>query len=228
VFAAASLQTALDVLAPVALQTTGVGMRMSYAASSALARQIENGAPADVFMSADLEWMDYLQARRLIRPETRVKLLGNELVLIAARARPVTLTIGPGFPLAQALGGDRLALADPEVVPAGRYARAALTSLGVWSGVATKIAAAENVRAALRLVALGEAPLGIVYRTDALAESSVTVVGAFPPGTHPPIVYPLALTSTSSPEAATILEFLKGPAASKAFVDQGFTVPARD
>lgn len=228
VFAAASLQTALDTLTAPARQATGVTMRVSYAASSALARQIENGAPADLFLSADLEWMDYLEARGLIRPGTRVTLLGNRLVLIGRRDRPLALTIAPGFPIARALGGDRLALADPEAVPAGRYARAALTSLGVWASVAGRIAAAENVRAALRLVALGEAPLGIVYHTDAIAEPAVRVLGAFPESSHPPIVYPAAPTSTAGPAAAPLLEFLRGAEARKVFVEQGFTRPAAD
>jgi molybdate transport system substrate-binding protein len=228
VFAAASLQTALDALAAPAGHATGVTMRVSYAASSTLANQIANGAPADLFISADVEWMDYLHTRALIQPQSRVTLLGNELVLIAPRARPVTLAIGPGFRLAEALGRDRLALADPAVMPAGKYARAALTSLGVWDAVAGRIAAAENVRAALRLVALGEAPLGIVYRTDALVEPAVTILGTFPAWTHPPIVYPMALTSTASPSARPILDFLTGAAARKVFVGQGFSVSARE
>ncbi len=228
IFAAASLQTALDALAGPAREATGVTIRVSYAGSSALARQIENGAPADLFISADLEWMDYLAARKLIRPASRVTLVGNELVLIAPRASPVALTIAPGFPLAAALGRSRLALADPEAVPAGRYARAALTSLGVWDSVAARIAAAENVRAALRLVARGEAPLGIVYRTDALVEPAVVDVGAFPAATHPAIVYPAALTAAASPAAAAVLAFLRGPAARRVFQAQGFSVPGRD
>jgi molybdate transport system substrate-binding protein len=228
VFAAASLQTALDTLTAPARHATGITMRVSYAASSALARQIENGASADLLVSADLDWMDYLEARGLIRPGTRVTLLGNRLVLIAPRDRPIALTIAPGFPIARALGDSRLALADPEAVPAGRYARAALTSLGVWASVAGRIAAAENVRAALRLVALGEAPLGIVYHTDAIAEPAVSVLGTFPESSHPPIVYPAALTSTAGPAAARLLEFLRGAEARHVFVEQGFTRPAAD
>ena len=172
IFAAASLQTAIDELAAPALRATGSRVRASYAASSALARQIENGAPADLFISADLEWMDYVADRRLIRAASRVNLLGNRLVLIAPEDRPSTLKIAPGFPLAAALGRDRLAVANPAAVPAGKYARAALTALGVWESVASKVAAAENVRAALMLVSRGEAPLGIVYRTDARDRSA--------------------------------------------------------
>jgi molybdate transport system substrate-binding protein len=224
VFAAASLQTALDALPAAARTATGAQMRMSYAASSALARQIENGAPADVFISADLEWMDYLAERRLVRPESRSNLLGNRLVLIAPASAPVTFTIGPGFPLASAVGRERLAVADPAAVPAGKYAKAALTTLGVWEGVASRLAPAENVRAALLLVARGEAPLGIVYRTDALAEPRVRIVDTFPESTHPPITYPIALTAGASPAAARVVEFLRSSAARKVFESQGFTV----
>lgn len=228
VFAAASLQTALDDLVEPAQRATGVRMRVSYAASSALARQIENGAPAGLFISADLDWMDYLADRRLIRTDSRVNLLGNRLVLVAPRVQPVTLKIGPGFALAAALGRDRLALADPAAVPAGKYARAALTSLGVWDAVAGKIAAAENVRAALLLVSRGEAPLGIVYHTDAVADASVVIVDTFPESTHPPITYPAALTSVASAAASSVLGFLKTDAARVVFDKQGFTTPRRD
>ncbi len=228
VFAAASLQTALDELVEPVQRATGVRMRVSYAASSALARQIESGAPSQIFISADLEWMDYLAGRRLIRTESRVNLLGNRLVLIAPRAQPSTLKIAPGFPLAAALGRNRLALADPAAVPAGKYARAALTSLGVWDAVATRIAAAENVRAALLLVSRGEAPLGIVYYTDAVADAGVVIVDTFPETTHPPIIYPAALTTAASPAATKVLEFLKTDAARAVFAKQGFTRPRQD
>jgi len=228
VFAAASLQTALDALPAAARTATGAEMRMSYAASSALARQIENGAPADVFISADLEWMDYLAERRLVRPESRFSLLGNRLVLIAPASAAVTLKIGPGFPLASAVGRERLAVANPAGVPAGKYAKAALTSLGVWQGVARRLAPAENVRAALLLVARGEAPLGIVYRTDALAEPRVRIVDTFPESTHPPITYPIAMTPSASPAAARLVEFLRSSAARTVFESQGFTVLRRD
>ena len=227
VFAASSLQTALDELTPAMTRAAGVQVRTSYAASSALARQIGNGAPADVFASADGEWMDYLAKRRAIRPESRVNLLGNELVLIAPAARPVALTIAPRFPLARALGRDRLAVADPSAVPAGKYARDALMSLGVWGDVADRLAPAENVRAALLLVSRGETPLGIVYRTDAMADRGVTVVGTFPAASHAPIVYPAALTSTSRPEATRVLTFLRSAAARVVFERLGFTADLR-
>jgi molybdate transport system substrate-binding protein len=225
VFAAASLQTALDDLAAPVQKATGVRMRMSYAASSALARQIESGAPAGVFISADLDWMNYLADRKLVRAESRVNLLGNQLVLVATKGHAVSLTIGPGFGLAQALGRERLALADPAAVPAGKYAREALTTLGVWDGVAKKIAATENVRAALLLVSRGEAPLGIVYRTDAMADPGVVVVDTFPASSHAPIVYPAALTTTASAAAGRVLDYLKTPAARAVFGKHGFTTP---
>jgi molybdate transport system substrate-binding protein len=227
VFAAASLQTALDELVEPMQRATGVHMRASYAASSALARQIESGAPAELFISADIDWMDYLADRRLIRTDSRFNLVGNRLVLIAPKSKPVALKIGPGFGLAAALGRDRLALADPAAVPAGKYARAALTNLGVWDAVAGKIAAAENVRAALLLVSRGEAPLGIVYRSDAIADAGVLIVDTFPESTHPVIVYPAALSSTASADAAKVLAFLKTPAARAVFDKQGFTAPPR-
>jgi molybdate transport system substrate-binding protein len=227
IFAAASLQTALDELIDPIRKATGVTAKVSYAASSALARQIEGGAPADLFVSADLDWMDYLAARKLVQPASRVNLLGNRLVLIAPRDRPLTLTIAPGFAIAAALGSGRLALADPASVPAGKYARAALTSLGVWNSIASRIAQAENVRAALLLVSRGEAPLGVVYYTDATADPGVAIVDTFPETTHLPIVYPAALTSTASTGAAQVLEFLKSDAAWPAFHKQGFTKPAR-
>jgi molybdate transport system substrate-binding protein len=228
VFAAASLQNVLDELAAPAQTATGARMRMSYAASSALARQVENGAPADLFISADLDWMNYLADRRLIRSESRVDLLGNQLVLITSKARPINLTIAPGFPLSKTLGQDRLALADPAAVPAGKYAREALTKLGVWDSVSRKLAPAENVRAALLLVSRGESPLGIVYRTDALADPGVAIVDTFPETTHSPIVYPAALTTTASGSAGKVLDFLKTPAARAVFDRNGFTTPRRD
>jgi len=233
IFAAASLQTALDELVAPMQTATGARVRVSYAASSALARQIENGAPADLFISADLDWMDYLANRKLIRADSRVNLLGNRLVLIAPASQPVAIKIAPGFGLAAALGSrDRLALANPDAVPAGKYARAALTNLGVWDSVAGKIAAAENVRAALLLVSRREAPLGIVYATDALVDKGVRVVDTFPASTHPPIVYPAALTTASASSLATgaafrVLEFLKSSAALRLFLMKGFSEPPR-
>jgi molybdate transport system substrate-binding protein len=228
VFAAASLQNVLDALVEPALRSTGVRMRISYAASSALARQIENGAPAGLFISADLDWMDYLAERKLVQAASRVNLAGNRLVLIAPRSQPVTLHIAAGFPLAATLGTNRLALANPDAVPAGRYAKAALTALRVWDSVAGKIAAAETVRAALILVARGEAQLGIVYATDAKVEPGVVVVDTFPDTLHPPIVYPAALLPGASGEAAKILEFLRSDAAHKEFLAQGFTTVKRN
>jgi molybdate transport system substrate-binding protein len=225
IFAAASLQTVLDEITPQLQAATGVPVRVSYAASSALARQLASGAPADMFISADLDWMDEVASRGLIQTATRINFLGNALVLVAPASAPVHLTIAKDFPLAAALGrGGRLALADPDSVPAGKYAKQALTSLGVWASVATRIAAAENVRAALRLVSRGETPLGIVYRTDAIAEPGVEIVDTFPAGSHAPIVYPLALTSSASPAAATVLAYLRSAAAEPVFVRAGFSI----
>ncbi|MGQ0455798.1 MAG: molybdate ABC transporter substrate-binding protein [Hyphomicrobium sp.] len=226
VFAAASLKTALDEAASAYDKTAGVKTVISYAASSALAKQIEQGAPADVFISADLDWMDYVAKAKLIAGDTRANLLGNTLVLIAPKARPATLRIAPGFDLAGALGDGRLAVADVKAVPAGKYAKAAFEKLGVWAAVEPKLAQAENVRAALALVARGEAPFGVVYKTDAMAEPNVTVVDTFPANTHPHIVYPVAVTSTAKePDAAkTFVAYLKGEAASAIFATQGFTI----
>lgn len=226
VFAAASLKTALDGGAAQWRKETGSQVTISYAASSTLAKQIENGAPADLFISADEDWMDYLQHRKLINPESRIDLLGNSLVLIAPREGTARVEIVPGFALAALLGGGHLAMADPSAVPAGRYGKAALSAMGVWETVADRIAAAENVRAALLLVARGEAPLGIVYRTDAAAEPAVRIVGTFPAGSHPPIVYPMSLTLDAGPDAAAFAAYLRGPAARTIFAAQGFTMPA--
>jgi molybdate transport system substrate-binding protein len=224
VFAAASLKNALDDIDEAWRRGTGKRPTISYAASSLLAKQIENGAPADLFISADSDWMDYLETRKLIKPQSRGDLLGNSLVLIAPAGSAVKLTIVPGFALAAALGGGRLAMADPAAVPAGRYGKAALEKLGVWPSVADRIAAAENVRAALLLVARGEAPLGIVYSTDAAVEPGVRIVDTFPPDTHPPIVYPIALTATSeNPDAPAFLVYLRGAAARAQFQKAGFT-----
>ena len=223
VLAAASLQTVLDALVEPAQRATGVRMRVSYAASSALARQIENGAPAGLFISADLDWMDYLAERKLVRTQSRVNLAGNRLVLIGEKSHPVNIRIAPGFDLASALGNGRLALANPDVIPAGKYAKAALTALKVWDSVATKIAATENVRAALALVARGESPLGIVYATDARVEPGVVVIDTFAESLHPPIVYPAALLANVNDNAARVLSFLTSDTARKEFIAQGFT-----
>jgi molybdate transport system substrate-binding protein len=222
IFAAASMQTALDEIAPALEKATDLHPKFSYAASSTLAKQIERGAPAEIFISADLDWMDYVETRNLIKKDSRVNFVGNTLVLIAPARQPVSLKIAPGFPLASRLGSSRLAVADPASVPAGKYAKAALTALGVWDSVSSKLAPAENVRAALVLVERGESPLGIVYRTDAVADSGVIVVDTFPASTHPPIVYPVALTSTATPNASRVLEYLDGSAARAVFARQGF------
>jgi len=221
VFAAASLKNALDEVASLA----PVKPAVSYGPSSGLARQIENGAPAQVFLCADLDWMDYLQQRKLIRDGTRRNIVANKLVLIAPAGSTVTTRIASQFPLAQLLGGGRLATADPAHVPAGKYAKAALQKLGVWESVSERLAPAENVRAALALVARGEAPLGAVYATDAAAEQKVRIVAVFPDGLHAPIVYPAALTSSApaSGPAADFLVLLSSPRARKVFEKHGFT-----
>jgi molybdate transport system substrate-binding protein len=222
VFAAASLTDVLEEADRTFSGLSHISITSSYAASSVLAKQIEAGARADVFLPADREWMDYLQTRHLLREGTRVDLVGNSLVLIAPADSPVQLSIAPQFPLLQALNGGRLATADPDAVPAGIYARAALTYLGVWAAVEPHLARAENVRAALAFVARAEAPLGIVYGTDARAEKRVRVVGAFPQDSHPPIVYPVAATQRAQPQAARYLEFLQGEAAHEIFARYGF------
>ena len=224
VFAAASLKNALDDAAAAYRQETGMKVLASYAASPTLAKQIENGAPADLFISADLDWMDYLQQHSLIKPETRVTLLGNRLVLIAPADSTAAIEISAGFRLAELLGDGRLAMANPAVVPAGKYGKAALEKLGVWTSVAAKVAPTEDVRAALVLVSRREAPLGIVYATDAAADKGVRIVAAFPEDSHPPIVYPAAATAQSAnPDAVAFLDFLKSDRARKFFERQGFT-----
>ena len=223
VFGAASLKEALDEQARRFAESSGHKVTVSYAASSALARQIANGAPADLFISADLEWMDYLDARHLLRQGTRVELLRNALVLIAPAASPAKLVIGPGFPLAAALGSGRLAMADPDSVPAGKYGRSALMQLGVWPSVEPRIARSENVRAALILVSRGEAPFGIVYATDAQADKAVRVVATFPADSHPAIVYPAAIVAASaSPAAQPLLDYLQSTAARPVWERYGF------
>jgi molybdate transport system substrate-binding protein len=225
VFAAASLKNALDEIAGQWQRQSGKKAVISYGASNTLIKQIEASAPADIFISADLDWMDYGQQKNLIKPQTRANLLGNRLVLIASKDATLALNIQPGFDLAAALKGGRLAMANVEAVPAGRYGKAALERLGAWDAVKDKIAQAENVRAALLFVARGEAPLGIVYQTDAASEPNVKIVGTFPENTHPPIIYPIALTRESSnPDAVTLLNFIRSPAARAAFERQGFTV----
>ncbi|HEX4272813.1 MAG TPA: molybdate ABC transporter substrate-binding protein [Rhizomicrobium sp.] len=224
VFAAASLTDSLKAVADAYKAKTGESITLSFGASSTIARQIEQGAPAEIFMSADTDWMDYLAKGGHIMDGTRKDLLGNQLVLVAASdARPAP-RIAPHFDLAGALGDGRLALADPSSVPAEKYGKAALTALGVWDSIAPKVAQAENVRVALEYVARGEAPYGIVYATDAKVAPSVRVVGVFPENTHPPIVYPVALTKTASPAAQSFLTFLEGSEARAIFEKAGFTV----
>jgi len=226
VFAAASMKNALDEINDAwARENGGKKATISYAASSALAKQIEGGAPADLFASADLDWMEYVGDKGLIRTETRINLLGNRIVLIAPKDAASAMTIAPGFNLAGSLGQGRLAMANVDAVPAGKYGKAALEKLGAWNAVKDRVAQTENVRAALLLVSRGEAPLGIVYQTDAAADPNVKIVGTFPEDAHPPIVYPVAVTKASAnADAPALLAFLRGPAARAAFERQGFTV----
>ena len=223
VLAAASLQEALSEAAR-RWKTAGRPQPViSYAGSAALARQAESGAPADLYISADGQWMDYLAAKGLIRNGSRAPLLSNRLVLIARAGDRTQLTIGRGFPLARALGGKRLAIANPESVPAGRYAKAALVHYGVWPSVRTSLAPTDNVRAVLVLVERGEAPFGIVYATDARASKRVRVVGMFPAASHPPIIYPVALLKRSgNPEAAAFRRFLLSETGRSIFARHGF------
>ena len=224
VFAAASMKNALDDIGAAFAKAAGIKVVASLAASSALAKQIEQGAPADVFASADLDWMDYLDRKKLIKDGSRLNLLGNRLVLIAPKESKLgDVTIGAGFDIAKLAGDGRIALADVRAVPAGKYAKAALQKLGGWAAAEGKLAPAENVRAALALVGRGEAPLGIVYETDAKIEKNVKIVGRFPEDSHPPITYPVALTATAKPEAAQYLGFLRSAAAKAVFETHGFT-----
>lgn len=226
VFAAASLKNALDDVAKAYTDATKIPVRISYAASSAIARQIEEGAPADIFVSADADWMDELARRGLIARSSRRNLFANHLALIAPANSTLRLAIRPGMPLAATLGGGRLAVAGPDV-PAGRYARASLTALGVWSSVEGRLACGENVRATLAFVARGETPLGIVYDTDARVEPAVRIVGLFPDGSHPPIVYPAALVARSHNRSAPdFLGYLEGAKSAAIFARYGFRRPA--
>lgn len=226
VFAAASLKDSLDAVARAYEAATGRKANVAYGASSTLAKQIENGAPAAVFISADADWMNALQARKLVADGSRVDLLSNHLALIGPADSKTRLRIAPGFPLAAALGRDgRLALAGPEV-PAGRYGEASLKALGVWSQVENRLARGENVRAALAFVARGECPLGIVYDTDAKVEPKVRIVGLFPDSSHPPIIYPAALVAGAS-GGQPFLSFLRSPRAAAIFRHYGFVVLRR-
>jgi molybdate transport system substrate-binding protein len=228
VFAAASLKEAIDTADAVWAKESGKTPVSSYAGSSALAKQIEQGAPADIFISADEDWMDYLADLKLIKTDTRFDLLGNTLVLIAPKDSKIEGKIAEGFPLAALLGDGHLAMANTDSVPAGKYGKAALTKLGVWDQVKDKIAQADNVRAALKLVSTGEAPLGIVYGTDARSDPNVKVIDTFPEGTHPPIIYPIAIVASSTnADAPSLLAYLKSSAAQSVFKDQGFKILLR-
>jgi molybdate transport system substrate-binding protein len=228
VFAAASLQNALDDAVKAYTAETGKTVKVSYAASSTLAKQIGQAAPADIFFSADLTWMQYLHDKNLTVPETEKPLLGNEIVLVAPKDSTATTTIAAGFDLGAVLGADgKLAMANVESVPAGKYGKAALKTLGVWDTVSAQVVQTDNVRAALAFVAKAEAAAGIVYQTDANAEPGVKVIGTFPTDTHPPIVYPLALLAGSTnPDAKAFLAYLESDRAKPAFVKQGFTFVA--
>jgi molybdate transport system substrate-binding protein len=225
IFAAASMKNALDDVDAAFTKQHGINVVASYAASSTLMKQIEQGAPADVYISADLKWMNYGAQRNLIRNDTRADLLGNRLVLIAPKDSKIgNVTIGQGFDLAALAGSGRIAVGDVRAVPAGLYAKAALEKLGAWAAAEPKLAMAENVRAALALVARGEAPLGIVYDTDAKIEPDVKIVGVFPDDSHPPIIYPVALTANAKPDAGQYLAFLRTETAKTIFQHYGFTV----
>lgn len=224
VFAAASMKNALDDINAAFLKASGVKVTASYAASSALARQLEQGAPADVFASADVEWMDYSSQKKTVKEDTRVSLLGNKLVLIAPKDSKIDkVEIGPNFDLARLIGDGRVATGEVNSVPVGKYAKSALEKLGIWASVEKKFAMADNVRAAMALVSRGEAVLGIVYETDAKVDPNVKIVGAFPAGSHAPITYPVAATVNAKPEAAAYLNFLRSGTAKAVFEQYGFT-----
>ena len=225
VFAAASLTDVLQQAGPLYTQESKVPVKFSFAASSALAKQIESGARADAFFSADQDWMNYLQERKLIRPDTRAELLGNRLALIAPRDSNVTLKVERGAPLLAALGANgRLSTGDPDSVPVGKYAKSALGNLDLWAAIEPRLVRADNVRVALMYVARGEAPLGIVYATDAAVEPKVRIVDLFPESSHAPITYPIAAVSTASADTASFLKFLRGDAARGIFTKAGFSI----
>ncbi|WP_321379473.1 molybdate ABC transporter substrate-binding protein [Rhizobium sp.] len=225
VFAAASLKETLGTIAGNFTKDTGKQVKLSFAASSVLAKQIDEGAPADVFISADLSWMDHLDKGGLLVDGSRVNLLGNRIVLVEAASSTVTTRIKPGFDLAGLLGRERLAMGNVDSVPAGLYGKAALTTLGIWDSVKDKVAQADNVRAALLLVSRQEAPFGIVYETDAKVEPGVKIVDRFPEDSHPAIVYPAALVKASkNPDAKAFLTYLQSGKSAQVFTDAGFTV----
>jgi molybdate transport system substrate-binding protein len=225
VFAAASLKNALDDTNSAFSKAIGIKVVVSYAATPALIKQIEQGAPADVFVSADLQWMDYAAAHNLIKLDTRINLLGNKLVLIASKNSKLDkVEISNGFDITKLAGDGRIAVADVKAVPAGLYAKAALQSLGAWAAAEPKLAMAENVRATLAFVARGETPIGIVYETDAKVEPNVKIVGVFPESSHPPVTYPVAATAESiNPAVARYLNFLRTPTAKTIFERYGFS-----
>jgi molybdate transport system substrate-binding protein len=225
IFAAASLKNALEAVNTACEADVGEKATISFAGSSALAKQIEQGAPADIFMSADLDWMAYLSDKNLTKKDTETKLLGNSIVLIAPADSTATVDLKQGVDLAAVVGDGKLAMANTDSVPAGKYGKAALESLGAWAGVESKVAQAENVRAALALVSTGEAPFGIVYKTDAAADKKVKVLATFGADTHPPIVYPVAVTAEAKDaDAPKFLKCLQTDKARALFEEQGFTV----
>ncbi len=225
VFAASSLKNALDAVNASWKADASKEAIISYAASSALAKQVEEGAPADVFISADLNWMKYLTDKNLVTPGTEVKLLGNQIVLVAPKDSKAETKIEKDFKLSELIGDGKLAMGNIESVPAGKYGKAALESLGVWASVESKVAQAENVRAALKLVSTGEAALGIVYQTDAKADATVKVVGTFPEDSHPAIIYPAAVTAASkNADAGEFVKYLQSDKAKAIFEEQGFIV----
>ncbi|MGH8262499.1 MAG: molybdate ABC transporter substrate-binding protein [Steroidobacteraceae bacterium] len=221
-FAASSLTNVLEDLGSAYTKETGQAIKFSFGSSATIARQIEGGARVDVFFSADMEWMDYLEARNLIDSKSRRNVVGNRLALIAPADSKIELKIGPGFPIGVALGSGRLATGDPDYVPVGRYAKSALTTLGVWNEVADRIVRAENVRSALMFVSRGEAPLGIVYETDARTDKRVRIVDLFPVSSHLPITYPAAATKGAKPGAQNFVEFLRSATAREIFLRYGF------
>jgi molybdate transport system substrate-binding protein len=225
VFAASSLKNALDAINASWKADSSKEATISYAASSALAKQVEGGAPADVFISADLNWMKYLTDKNLVAPGTEVKLLGNQIVLVVPKDSKAETKIEKDFKLSDLIGDSKLAMGNVDSVPAGKYGKAALEKLGVWSSVEGKVAQAENVRAAMKLVSTGEAAAGIVYTTDARADGTVKVIGTFPEDSHPPIIYPAAVTAASkNPDAAEFVKYLQSDKAKAIFEGEGFTV----
>src|SRR6202047_388297 len=222
------MKNALDDIDAAYTAKAGVKIVASYAASSALAKQIEQGAPVDIFVSADTDWMDYAIGKKNINEPTRVNLLGNSIVLIASKDSKIdNVAIGPGLDLAKLIGDGKIATADVKSVPVGKYAKASLEKLGAWEAAEPKFAMTENVRAALSLVARGETALGIVYSTDAKVEPGVKIVGTFPADSHPAIIYPIAATATAKPEAAEYLAFLRSSAAKATLEKYGFNVLIR-